>query len=201
PHSSANVATPPEHLSMSHFLSWSFCKLSDDDSSELVISSLTVLPSWPGDVVIPMLPSGTLLLTILVLSYEASGCILSSVAGLACRSSFCSLLLMRMMPRLQNSCWHGRCVFIRSVLVLSVSTQPIGACASLPGFMASLEPLRLSLGIPKTRRSVPACLPPGPKKNLANAVASSASLDAFFSFFTSNAHPCVAGLRLPRRWP
>ncbi len=53
---------------MSHCLSWSLCKLSDDDSSELVILSLTVLPSWPGDVVIPMLPSGTLLLTILVLS-------------------------------------------------------------------------------------------------------------------------------------
>src|SRR5438128_438534 len=110
---------------MSHCLSWSLCKLSDDDSSELVISSLTVLPSWPGDVVIPMLPSGTLLLTILVLSYEACGFILSSVAVLACLSSFCSLLLTRMMPRLQNSCWHGRCVFIRSVL-LSVFSPIFG---------------------------------------------------------------------------
>src|SRR5437588_12948648 len=108
PPSSANVATLPAHLCMSHFLSWSLCKRSDDDSSAHVISSLTVLPSWPGGVVIPMLPSGTLLLTILVLSYEASGCIRSSVAVLACRSSFCSLLLTRMMPRLQNSCWHGR---------------------------------------------------------------------------------------------
>ncbi len=90
PHNSANVATLPEHLCLSHFLSWSLCKRSDDDSSELVILSLTVLPSWPGDAVIPMLPSGTLLLTILVLSYEASGFILSSVAVLACRSSFCS---------------------------------------------------------------------------------------------------------------
>src|SRR5256712_1440475 len=53
------------------------------------------------------------------LSTSASGCIRSSVAVLACRSSFCSLLLMRMMPRLQNSCWHGRCVCITSVLVLS----------------------------------------------------------------------------------
>jgi hypothetical protein len=25
--------------------------------------------------------------------------------------------------------------------------------------------------------------------------------DAWFSFFTSNAPPCVAGRRLPRRWP
>src|SRR5260370_14885034 len=49
-HNSANVATLPEHLSMSHCLSWSLCKLSDDDSSVLAISSLTVLPSWPGDV-------------------------------------------------------------------------------------------------------------------------------------------------------
>src|SRR5207237_222735 len=47
PHSSANVATLPEHLCMSHFSSWSFCKLSEEDSSELVISSLIVLPSWP----------------------------------------------------------------------------------------------------------------------------------------------------------
>src|SRR5437868_7542846 len=88
-HNSANVATLPEHLSMSHFLSWSFCTRSDDDSSERVISSLTVLPSWPGDVVIPMLPLGTLPLTIPVLSCEASGCIPSSVAVLACLSSFC----------------------------------------------------------------------------------------------------------------
>src|SRR5437868_7141713 len=200
-HNSANVATLPAHLCMSHFLSWSFCKRSDDDSSAHVISSLIVLPSSPGDVVIPMQPLGTLPLTILVLSCEAFVCTPLSVAVLACLSSFCSLLLTRMMHRLQNSCWHGRCVCITSVLVLSVSTQPIGACASLPGSMPYLELLRLSLGIPKTRRSVPACLPPGPQKNLANEVASSASLDAFFSFFTSNAHPCVAGLRLPRRWP
>ena len=66
PPNKANVATLPERLCMSHCLSWSCCKLSEDDSSELVISSLIVLPSWPGDAVIPMLPSGTLPLTILV---------------------------------------------------------------------------------------------------------------------------------------
>ena len=90
-HTSANVATLPEHLCMSHFLSWSFCKLSEEDSSELVISSLIVLPSWPGDAVIPMRPSGMLPRTILVLSCEAFGCTPSSVAVLACLSSFCSL--------------------------------------------------------------------------------------------------------------
>src|SRR5207248_7538243 len=158
PHSSANVATPPEHLSMSHFLSWSFCKLSDDDSSELVISSLTVLPSWPGDVVIPMLPSGTLLLTILVLSYEASGCIPSSVAVRAYLSSFCSLLLTHMMLLLHNSCWQGQCTSIRSVRVSSVSTRPTGACISLPGFMLSLVRSPSLHGIPSVRRTAPACL-------------------------------------------
>jgi hypothetical protein len=104
PPNSANVALLPEPLSTSHCLSWSFCKLCDDDSLELVISSVTVLPSWPGDVVIPMRPLGTLPLTILVLSDEASGCIPSSVAVLAYLFSFCSLLLTLMMPLLPNSC-------------------------------------------------------------------------------------------------
>src|SRR2546423_7428006 len=119
PHNSANVATLPEHLCMSHFSSWSFCKLSDDDSSELVISSLIVLPSWPGDAVILMLPSGMLPRTILVLSCEAFGCTPSSVAVLACLSSFCSLLLTLTMHLLQKSCWQGPCASIASVLVSS----------------------------------------------------------------------------------
>ncbi len=53
---------------------------------------------------------------------------------------------------------------------------------------------------PKTRRTVPACHQPGPRKNWA-AVASNASLVAFFSSFVSNAHLCVAGPRLPHKLP
>ena len=54
---------------------------------------------------------------------------------------------------------------------------------------------------PKNRRTAPACLPPGPEKNWANEVPSNASLVAFFSFFTCNVLPCVAGLRLLHRSP
>src|SRR6266481_3568771 len=86
----------PERLCMNTYLCWPLCKLSGDVSSVPVISSLTVLPSSLGDTLIPMLPSGTLLLTILVLSYAASGFIPSSVVVLACLSSFCSLLPMPM---------------------------------------------------------------------------------------------------------
>src|SRR6266581_8915403 len=50
--------------------------------------------------------------------------------------------------------------------------------------------------IPRTARTAPACPQPGPEKNWANAVLSSASLAAFFSFFTSSVHLCVVGLRL-----
>ena len=150
---------------------------------------------------IPMLPSGTLPLTILVLSYEASGCIPSFVAVLAYLSSFCFLLPTHTMPLLHNDCWNGRCAFIRSVLVSSVWTQPIGARVSLPGFMLCLVLSPSLRGIPRTRRSAPACLPLGPEKNWENAVASSASLDAFFSFFVFNAPLCVAGPRLLRRLP
>src|SRR2546426_9725174 len=120
PHSSANVATLPERLCMSGCLSCSVYKLSDDDSSELVISALIVLPSWPVDAMIPMLPSGLLPLTILVLCCEAFERTRSSVAVQVCLSSFCSLLLTLMMPLLQKSCWQGRCASIESVPVSSV---------------------------------------------------------------------------------
>ena len=53
------------------------------------------------------------------LSTSASGCIRSSVAVLACRSSFCSRLLTLMMPLLQKSCWLGQCTSIASVPVSS----------------------------------------------------------------------------------
>src|SRR5512142_3237452 len=81
--SSANVATPQERLRTSHSSCSLFCKPSDDGSSELATSSLTVLPSWLGDVVIPMRRLGTLPLSILVLCCWATGYIPSSVAALA----------------------------------------------------------------------------------------------------------------------
>jgi hypothetical protein len=79
--------------------------------------------------------------------------------------------------------------------------RPIGACASLPGFMACLERWLSFLGIPSVRKTAPVYLPPGRKKNSANAAASSASLDAFSSSFSSNALPYVAGPRLLHRSP
>src|SRR5947209_8385106 len=72
---------------------------------------------------------------------------------------------------------------------------------SLPGFMLCSVPLLLFLGIPKSRRTVLACHQLGPEKNSASAAASSASLDAFFSFSISSAHLCVAGPRLLHRSP
>src|SRR5205809_5878361 len=95
-------------LCMSPSLCWWFCKLSDDGSSEPVISSLIALPSWPGDVVIQMPPMDTLLLTILFPFCEASVCIPSSVVALACLSCFCSLLPIHTMLLSHNACWHGR---------------------------------------------------------------------------------------------
>src|SRR6266516_4653145 len=128
------------------------------------------------------------------------------VHTLICRGSglplfFCSLLPTHTMPLLHNKCWHGRCACIRSVPASSAWMRPIGVCASLPGFMPHLEPSPSLRGTPSVRRIVPVYLLPGPKKNSANAVASSASLDAFFSSFISNTLPCVAGPRWPRRLP
>src|SRR5205085_8313883 len=73
--------------------------------------------------------------------------------------------------------------------------RPLGDCTSLPGFIVYLVPWPLFLGIPRIKRTVPACLLRGRKKSLANAAASSASLGAFFSSSTCNANPGVPGLR------
>jgi hypothetical protein len=81
-----------------------FCKLSEDDSSEPVTSSLIVPPSWLGGVVILMPLMGMLLLTIHVLSYEGFGYIHSSVAALAYLCSFSFLLPTHTMPLLPNVC-------------------------------------------------------------------------------------------------
>ena len=69
---------------------------------DLIIDSAPILAV--SDAVIPMLPSGMLPLTILVLCCEAFACTRSSVAVLACLSSFGSLLLTLMMHLLQNFC-------------------------------------------------------------------------------------------------
>src|SRR5438105_1775722 len=148
-----------------------------------------------------MRPLGTLPLIIRVPCCWATGCIPSSVAVLAYLSSFCFLLLMLMMPPLHNLSWHGQRGSTRFVPVSFAWMLPIGACASLPGFMPCLERWRSFLGIPSVRKTAPVYLPPGRKKNLANAAASSASLDVFSSSFISNALPCVAGPRLLHRLP
>lgn len=70
----------------------------------------------------------------------------------ACLSSFSSLLPTHMMLLFPNGCWHGLCAFIRSIPALSVWMQPIGACVSLPGFMACWEPWPSFLGILDAQR-------------------------------------------------
>jgi hypothetical protein len=137
---------------MSHSSYSRFCTLCALDSWGHAISLLIALLSWRGDAVIPMQPSGTLPLTILVLSCEASECIPSSVVVPACLSSFSSLLPTHTMLLLPNGCWHGLCAFIRSIPALSVWMQPIGACVSLPGFMACWEPWPSFLGILDAQR-------------------------------------------------
>src|SRR6266576_3076020 len=101
---SVNAVTPLERLSMSHFLSWSFCKPSDNDSLELVTSLLIALPFWLGDAVILMRPSDMLRPTIRVPFCEAFGSIPSSVAVQDSPSSFCFFLPTLTMHLLQNVC-------------------------------------------------------------------------------------------------
>src|SRR5882762_1024006 len=98
-----------EPLCMSPSLCSLLCTLSNDGSLEPEISSLTVLPSWLGDALIPMLPTGTHLVTILARSCAVSACTRSSVAGLAYLCCFCFLLLIPTMLPLHSACWHGRC--------------------------------------------------------------------------------------------
>ncbi len=69
---------------------------------DLIIDSAPI--QGARDAAIPMRPLGTLPLTILVLSCEASVCILSSVVVLACLSSFCFLLPTHTMPLLHKDC-------------------------------------------------------------------------------------------------
>ena len=93
---------------------------------DLIIDSAPI--QGARDAVILMLPLGTLPLIIRVPCCWAIGCIPSSVAVLACRSSFCFLLLMLMMPLLHNLCWHGPNSSITSVPGSSAWMPPIGAC-------------------------------------------------------------------------
>ena len=116
-------------------------------------------------------------------------------------SSFCSLLPIHMTLLLHNVCWHGRYAFIQSILASFAWMQPIGACASLPGFMLPLVLSLSSPGIPDGRKTAPVYLLPGLKKNWANAAASNASLAGFCSFFVSNVHLCLVGPRWPLKWP
>ncbi len=65
---------------------------------------------------------------------------ISSVALLACLSSFCSLLLILMMPLVQSAYELGPYNSVRSVPASSAWMLPIGVCASLPAFMPYLDP-------------------------------------------------------------
>ena len=148
-----------------------------------------------------MPPSGTLLLTILVLCCWATGYIPSSVAALACLSSFYSLLLMLIDAPFAKRllAWAVQLYQIRPRIV-RLDAAYWGLCL-IAWIHAVLGAVAVIPWNPNVRRIAPVYLLPGPKKNSGNVVASSASLDAFFSFFTSNAHPYVAGPRLPHRLP
>src|SRR5258708_7110751 len=93
---------------------------------DLIIDSAPILAVSAA--MILLLPSDTLQLTILLLFFEASGCIPSFVVVLAYRSSFCSLPLIHMMLLLHKGCWHGLYTFIRSIPVSSAWMSLIGAC-------------------------------------------------------------------------
>src|SRR5258708_4690898 len=198
---SANVVMQLEPLCTSRSSCSRLCKPCDDGSLGLVISSLTVLPYGLGAAVILAPPSAMLPLSIRVPCCWATACIPYFAAVLACPSSFCSLQPMPMMLPLHSPCWHGPGVSTRSVPVWSAWTLLIGGCASSLGFTQSWVRLRSFLGIPNARRTVSACHQPGPKRNWASVVPSSASLDAFSSSFISNAHPSVAGPTLFPRSP
>src|SRR6266516_4036999 len=199
PHSNANVVVLQGLLCMSLSSCSPSCMPCDGDSLEPVTSSLIASPFWLGDAVTPTLPSGMLPLSIRVPCYWAIGCIPCSVAVQDSPSFFSCLLPTSMMLLLLHSCWHGLSASTRSVLALSVSMPPIGACVSLPGFTALWVPLRSSLGIPNVRRIALVYLPPGPKKNSANVAASNALSGASSSSFVFSVHPYVAGLPSPRR--
>src|SRR5579864_1955717 len=171
-HSNANVVAPQGLLCMSRSSCLPSYTPCDDDSLEPVTSSLIVHPFWLGDAVIPMQPSGMLLLSIHAPYYWAIGCIPYSVAVQDSPSSFFFLPPMSMMLLLHNHCWHGPSISTTSAPASSVLTQRIGDCASSPGFTSFCKLPLLFPGIPNGKRTVPACLLPGPKRNWASGAGS-----------------------------
>src|ERR1700694_4549475 len=164
-HSNANGVVQQGLLCMSRSSCSRSSKPCGGGSLEPVTSSLIACPCWLGDAVIRMQPSGMLPLSIHAPCYWAIGCIPCSVAVQDFPSSSCILLPMSMMLLLHNHCWHGPYVSIRSAPASSVLMPRIGGCASSPGFTRSCEQPLLFLGIPNGRRTVPACLLPGPKRD------------------------------------
>ena len=100
-----------------------------------------------------------------------------------------------------SASWHGPCSCIASIHVSSGLMLPIGVCTLIPWIHSVLGAVAVIPWNPKRRKIAPVCLPPGPKKNWANAVLSSASLVESFSSFISNALRCPAGLKGPHKLP
>ncbi len=174
---------------------------SDGDSLELVISSLIVLPSWPGDDVILMLLTDMLLLTILSLSYEASACTPSSVVVLAYLSSFCSLLPTHTMPLLHNVLLAGAVHLyqIRPRIVrLDAAYWGLRLIAWIHAVLGAVAVIPWN---PKNQKNR-SCLPPTWTRE---ELGKRSSIERFFGrvflFFISNVHLCVVGPRSFRRWP
>src|SRR5947207_14306755 len=97
-----------------------------------------------------MRPTDMLPLTTLFPCCEASACTRSSVVDRDCLSCFCFLLPTHIMPPLHNHCWHGLGRSTTSILGSFAWTPPIGACASLLGFIACLALSPLWRSIPRT---------------------------------------------------
>src|SRR2546429_40612 len=154
---------------------------------DLIIDSAPILVLSDG--VTQMPPTDTLPLTILFLCCEASAYTPSSVVVEDFLSCFCFLLPTHTMPPLHNPCWHGLSSSTTSILGSFAWTPPIGAYASLLGFIACLALSPSWPTIPRTARTALAYLLPGPEKNSADAAPLNAFLGAFFSFFICNVLP------------
>ena len=192
----------PERLCTSHSSCSLFCKPSDDDLSEPVISSLTVPPSSLGDAVTLMPPSGTLLLSILVL------CRLRyRVHTLICRGSGLPLFFLLSPANSHDApfaqqvlAWAVRLYQIRPRIVrLDAAYWGLRLIAWIHAVLGAVAVIAWNPKRQKNRSCLPAFL--DQRRTRETGVPSSASLDAFFSSFLSNARPCAAGPRWPHRWP
>ena len=184
---------------MSPSLYWLFCKLCADDSSEPVISSLTVLPFWLGDVATLTPPMATLPLTIpCPWGYGFR------VHTLICRGSGLPLFFLLSPANPHDApfaqpllAWAKQLYQIRPrVIRLDAAYWGLRLIAWIHAVLGAVAVVAYN---PKNR----SCLSPTwTREELGkrSAIERFGCL-AFFSFFTSSVHLCVVGLRLSHRSP